>query len=1042
MTLRTCMPFRRHAQGTLCAALAAAMLSPDAAEAADGDGQVQPVRSRADIVVTGSHLTGEELAGVDPVVAVRVRQIEDFAYSHFADALDDFPGFQGSLTPEGPQGQFGQGVNFINAFGLGSNRTLVLVDGQRFVTSNGPSMFSSATPGTQVDLNAVPSILVERVERLAIGGAPAYGSDAIAATVNIRLNRRLTGLKLSGLSGIAEEGDNFRWRLAAAGGHEFSGGRGHVTFAASFDRVGGVAANARGAYRANVASAANPCTVFRSGLCSPVGTVALLGPTGRDPASDGRVNPKLGFNDATDDGNPASVLIRGYALAATASGGVISSGPGAYSWRFAPDGALAPYARGSLFGAALSGPLASASISSGGDGITLLDRTSLISRSERFNAAALVSQDIGDTIEAFADLIYYRGRFDEVSDLPTFNAVQFRGDSAALTFRTDNPFLSAKAREQLAALGYGPTFQLSRANTDLADRSGSATNEVWRFVSGIRGTTSIGGRDYAFDVTVNYGHSTFTDRAEAIDRQRFVNAVNAATIDGAPACSVAPTVNGFATGVAPLADPACVPLNLFGDGVASKAALDYVIADTRAVSRLEQFVVGANMSGSPFDLLGNRVALALGAERREERARFTPDAFLEAGLGRSVAIPGVAGSFAINALYAEIAVPLLLPENDAVFSKLLAFARVRHVDNSRNGSFTAWSAGGSFAPISDVELRGNYTRSFRSPAVLEMFQARAPVSLSVPDLCSAANIGLGPAPDTRRANCLAFLTRYPAATPLVAATASVPGLSGGNPGLANETARSFTLGVAIRPGFAPGLSLDIDWLDIEITDPIANLSVADIASACFDNPRFHAADPADGNRFCSLIGRDTSGQVVSDAREPAVTTGFVNGERIRFSAAQASLSYRTVLEGIGLSGEFELGADLFHVRRRIVDITGVAPTRSDGLVGDPRWQGQLRLRYASEQWGVASQIHFTGKQLIARVGPFDAPSDQGEFHHFEGFATVDASLFMMLSDRARFTFSLINAFNRIGQGYYGVIIPSSVNDPLGRRFAASLSLAI
>ena len=567
MTQPTGMPLGRHASDALYAALAAAMLVPGVAQAAGSGGPVQPVRSHSEIVVTGSRLAGQELAGVEPVVAIRVQQIEDFAYSHFADALDDFPGFQGSLTPEGPQGQFGQGVNFVNAFGLGSNRTLVLVDGQRFVSSNGPSMFSSATPGTQVDLNAVPSILVERVERLAIGGAPAYGSDAIAATVNIRLNRRLTGLKLSGLSGIAEEGDNFRWRLAAAGGHQFSGGRGHITFAASFDRVGGVAASARSAYRANVASAANPCTVFRAGLCSPVGTVALLGPAGRDPASDGRVNPTLGFNDATDDGNPASVLIRGYSLAATASGGVISSGPGAYSWRFAPDGALVPYARGSLFGASLSGPLAAASISSGGDGFTLLDRTSLISQSKRFNAAALVSHDIGDTLEAFADLIYYRGTFDEVSDLPTFNAVQFRGDSAALTFRTDNPFLSAQAREQLAAIGQGASFQLSRANTDLADRSGSATNEVWRIVSGIRGSAALAGRDYVFDVTVNYGRSRFIDRAQAIDRQRFINAVNVASIEGAPGCSTVPTVSGFATGVAPVADPAAYPVHPHRDAV-------------------------------------------------------------------------------------------------------------------------------------------------------------------------------------------------------------------------------------------------------------------------------------------------------------------------------------------------------------------------------------------------------------------------------------------------------------------------------------------
>lgn len=1023
-------------------ALAIVLVSGAAAHANDAGAQVGSPAASSEIIVTGSRIARSELSGTEPVVTVRAQQLVDFPWSHFADALDEFPGFQGSLTPRGPQGQFGQGVNFVNAFGLGSNRTLVLVDGQRFVSSNGPTAFSAATPGAQVDLNALPSVLVERVDRLAIGGAPVYGSDAIAATVNIRLRRKLTGLELRGLSGATGEGDNFRWRLAAAGGSQFGGGRGHVTLAASYDRVGGVAASERSTYRANIASAANPCTTARADLCSAVGTLAMLGPAGRSPASDGRVNPNIGFNDATDDGNPASVLIRGFALAATATGGVISSGSGAYTWRFAPDGALVPYARGSLFGAPLSGPLAAASISSGGDGFTLLDRTSLISRSERLNMAALVSFELTDRIEAFADAIWYRGRFDEVADLPTFNAVQFRDDSAALTFRIDNPFLTDQARAQLAVLGYGQTFQISRANTDLADRSGSAKNEVFRIVSGLRGSSDLAGRDYSFDLSINYGRSRFTDKAQAVDRQRFVNAVNVALVNGTAACSTASTVSGFASGVVPVADPACVPLNLFGSGAPSKAALAYVIADTRARSRLEQFVASANLAGSPLDLRGNPVSVSLGAEHRKERARFTPDTFLESGQGRSVAIPRVAGSYAIDALYGEVAVPLILPENDAFISKLLVFARARHVDNNRSGSFTSWSAGGSLAPIGDIELRGNYTRSFRSPAVLEMFLPRAPISLAVPDLCSAANIGLGPVPDIRRANCLALLARYPGATPLIAASASVPAINGGNPGLASETARSFTFGAAIRPRFVPGLSIEVDWLDIDIRDPIANLSVADIAAGCFDNPQFDSADPANGNRFCSLIGRDANGQVLSDSRAPAVTTGYVNGERIAFSAIQASLAYRTDLDLVGLAGTLELGADLFHLRRRIINITGVAPAQTDGKVGDPRWQGQLRARYANSRWGIAGQLNFTGRQLIARVDKFAAPGDRGEFHHFDAFATLDVTVFMTMTARSRFSLSITNLFNRTGQQYYGIIIPNSVNDALGRRFAASFEIEI
>ncbi|MBV1917614.1 MAG: TonB-dependent receptor, partial [Sphingomonadaceae bacterium] len=278
----------------------------------------------------------------------------------------------------------------------------------------------------------------------------------------------------------------------------------------------------------------------------------------------------------------------------------------------------------------------------------------------------------------------------------------------------------------------------------------------------------------------------------------------------------------------------------------------------------------------------------------------------------------------------------------------------------------------------------------------------------------------------------------PGATPLIAETASVPALAGGNPDLRNERANSFAIGATLRPRFVPGLTLSADYLDIEIKDPIASLGVRDIAQGCFDNEQFNTADPANGNGFCSLIKRDASGQVVSDSQSPAVTTGYVNGQRISFSGIQATLDYQTQLSGLGMEGNLGIGADLFHLRRRVEDITGVAPARSDGLVGDPRWQGQLRLRYANRTWGLLGQINYTGKQLVARDNRGPSPNDTREFDHFNRFATVDTSLFVMVSDGVKVTLSVTNLFNRIGQEYYGVIVPLSISDALGRRFAMSI----
>lgn len=992
------------------------------------------------IVVTGSRIDQPQAAAIEPIIVTGADYLADRALTNVADALNEVPGYRGSVTPAGDQANFGQGVNFINLYGLGSNRTLTLVNGRRIVSSNVPSVLGNAMPGTQVDLNAIPAILLDRVERVSIGGAPVYGTDAIAGTVNVILKRRLAGLETRAASGIAEHGDNFRWNAAAAGGIDFSGGRGNITAAFSYDRIGGVSARQRAAYRANLGNATNPCTLLQTG-CSVFNLVALLGPAGRTPSNDGRINPNIGFNDSPGDGFPGSVLIRDLALPGVSRGGVLTNGAGAYGFQFAPDGRLLPYDKGIIFGAPVPGPLAPAAMASGGDGLRLNDFVALTSSLQRLNASLSFTYDLTDRLRLFADGMVYHGKADEPVQLPSFNAPLFGGNSGPLTFRTDNPFLTAQARQQLAALGYAATFQLSRANADLADLSGSSDSKLYRGIAGIAGNLTLGGRDYDFDVSLNYGRSDFTDYAETIDQQRFVNAINVALENGRIVCSASPTVSGFSGGQAPVADTACVPLSLFGEGAPSPEALAYVLRGTVSQSRLEQVVINANIGGAPFDLFGNPVSFNLGFEHHAEKARFRPDPFLQAGLGRSVAVAPTSGRYDLDEVFGEVLVPLITPENGALFSNLTAFGRIRHVDNSANGAFTAWSAGGSFAPVPDIELRGNFTRSFRAPAITELFSPRAPVNIAVPDLCSTASIGGGPVPDVRRANCTAFLGRYPGATPLIAATATTAALGGGNPNLRNERADSFTLGAVLRPRFVSGLKLAVDYVDIRISDPIASLTVSQIAQGCFDNPDFDTNDPAQGNAFCALIRRDGNGQVLSSPQAPGVVLGYVNGKRIRMSGIQAALDWRTGLSGIGLPGALVIGGDLFHLRHRLVDVTGVAPTRSDGVVGDPRWQGQLRLRYADTAWGLSAFVNYTGTRALALTGRGDSPNDTREFDHFDSFATVDAALFFKVADGFRLTLSVTNLFDRMGQKYFGHVIPLSINDPLGRRFAMSVGKA-
>jgi outer membrane receptor protein involved in Fe transport len=981
------------------------------------------------IVVTGSRIKLPNLRSLEPTVSVDSQYLEDRNITNLADALNEIPGFRLSVTPNGAQGGFGQGVNFINSFGLGTQRNLTLLNGRRVVSSNVATVFGNAAPGTQVDLNILPTLLVDRTDRVSVGGAPVYGSDAIAGVTNVILKKNYTGLNVTGTLGITEQGDNFRYNLAGVYGVDFDDGRGNISISASYEKVRGLLFNDRDFYRENIGGGLNPSDA----------TAATFRLPGQNATNDGRLNTSIGYNNGLTDGFPGSVLVRDFTIPSLTRGGLIVNNgalrPLDYNLQFDTSGNLIPFNRGVLYGGAITAPAARAGL---GDGFSFNDFSQITSDLKRFSTFAQLNYELFDGINFFAEGLYFNGRGDELVQQPTFNSTLFGGASGSLLFRTDNPFLTDQARGALTAAGYA-NFRLSRANLDLADPTGFAETDLYRGVVGINGDFKIGSRDFNFEIAANYGRVNSIDFNEGLNQQNFVNAINVTRNgDGQIVCTATPLTNAV-TGFTPIADPNCAPLNLFGEGVASQAALDYVIQDVTAQNTIRQGVVNLNVGGSPFDIFNNPVGLNLGYERRVERASFNPDSFQRLGLGRAVAIAPTSGKYTLNEFFGELYVPLISPDNDFVFNRLDLFARGRYVDNSINGGFFSWAAGGIFAPIDDIQFRGNYTKSFRSPSITELFAPITNNFATVADLCSPANIAAGSVPATRTRNCNAFLAVFPTSTPLAAALATVPGRTGGNINLVNEVAKSYSFGVILQPSFIPNFSLSVDYVDIRITKPIANLTAAQINVACFDNENFNAADPANGNAFCSRIRRDTAGQIPADAANPAVTSGFVNGERINFSGIQAVVNYSTKLESIGINGRFEIGGDLFYVRSRLIDTTGVAPARSDGIVGDPEFQGQLRLRYTAEDWGFTTNVNYTGEQLISRFNRGGSPNDTREFDEYNDFVTVDSSIYFKTADDFRMTLSVSNLFNRIGQKYFGYYIPGAINDQFGRSFRLSVS---
>lgn len=1023
--------------------------------ACDDDTTVEPVTEAA-ITVTGTRIRGlPNLTSPEPITSLNAEVLRERNFGNIADALNELPNNRGSVTPAGGQG-FGQGVNFINTYGLGSNRTLTLLNGRRFVTSNVATLFTNAGSGTQVDINVIPSILVDRVDAISVGGAPLYGSDAIAGTQNFILRSRFDGLELSGISGISEEGDNRTYNISGIAGHSFLDGRLNITLAASHDDVKGVVYNDREFLRRRVGGATNPSNA----------QALTLRPGGLPgAANDGRLNSGIGFNNGLADGIPGVVQIRGVNIPFLTPGGLITSTnlttpsgalnpldpsspsgrPTTNALQFDDNGNLVPFNQGILF-PGTSG--------SGGDGFSFADYTQITSDLRRTTAAGYLTFEVVPSVEIFLEGTYFRSRADELTQQPTFNSSLFGGLSGPLTFSVNNPLLTAQARNALVSRGV-TQFVVSRASDDFADLTGFNETELYYGTAGIRGDFEFIGRAWNFEAYASHGKTKSTDYGQDINAQNFINATNVTTnASGQVVCTTAPTrlvgtaLTGFAApGGTPIADANCVPLNLFGQGQASQAALDYIIEDFFIESEQEQTVFSANVGGTLFDIWGaGAIGINVGYEHRDEKATFTPSDFQQAGRGRSVAITPLAGGYNLDEVFGEMVIPLVSPDNNLSFiHRAQLFGRARYSDNSINGGQFSYTAGGTIAPIQDVTFRGNYTRSFRSPGVTDLFLPQVNTFAFVPDLCQNSQIALGAAAATRTRNCTAFRAAFPGtnfADPDPASTASVPSRSGGNPNLENEEATSYTFGVILQPRFIPRLAISVDYVDITLNGPIANLTIAQIASGCFDNEVFDTSDVLNANSFCSRINRDpATGRVVGDPQNPAVTSGFVNGQEIKFSGIQSTLGYSVPMTGVGLNGTLSFGGDLLYVRNRLVNITGVAPSRSDGIIGDPQFSGQLRVRYVEEDFGTNFSFNYTGEQLFSRLNREIGQSGQGldarEVDQLDDYVTVNASFFFDPTDNFRLTVAVNNLFNRQGQEYFGELLPASYTDLIGRRYSVS-----
>lgn len=255
------------------------------------------------VVVTGSRIPRPENSGTLPGVQITGETIEARGFTNALEALNEIPLVGPGASPlTGNNG--GQtaslGAAFVDLLDLGTQRTLTLLNGRRFVSGNAASLFveGNAT-GSQVDINVIPSSLIQRVDVLTVGGAATYGTDAIAGVVNFILKDDFDGVEARALAGISERGDAAQYQLNVLAGENFADGRGNIVVSAEYTRNDGLQADARDFRLARYGTYANP---FNGGIRNPAFASAIIDQQGSNNGA---------FLRATDDLQPASIFSLG-----------------------------------------------------------------------------------------------------------------------------------------------------------------------------------------------------------------------------------------------------------------------------------------------------------------------------------------------------------------------------------------------------------------------------------------------------------------------------------------------------------------------------------------------------------------------------------------------------------------------------------------------------------------------------------------------------------------------------------------------------------
>jgi iron complex outermembrane receptor protein len=899
----------------LASAAPAVLLSPAAlAQEQDQDAN----DSMDEVIVTGSRIVSPNLQSISPITAIGAEELNIAGKARIEDVLNQLP--QAFAAQGSNISNASDGTASVDLRGLGSQRTLVLVNGKRLMPGDPDG-------GSAADLNQIPLSLVKRVDVLTGGASSVYGADAVAGVVNFVMDNEFEGVRIdSNYSFYNHKNDHERaqalnearnfplpdssvnvgytkdYSIAVGiGGAE---GRGHATFYATYREVDAVLQDQ-----------------FDYSSCT-----LNLGVTSTDFACGG---------SGTSD--PAHFFIINGAGTGVATN--VAGCPSAAGCTFGADGVLRPYTAADQYN---FGP------------VNFFQRPD-----ERFTGGVFANFKVSEKADVYGEFMFMDDR--SVAQIAPSGA--FLG-AATFSVNCDNPYWSADMRQRICtdqgipSTGFGQVL-LGRRNTEGGGRQDDIGHESFRMVLGLRGELS---ETLSYDGYIMHGetkrNSTYLND---FSTRRTALALNARD-DGTG--NIVCLVNADTD---PANDDAnCVPWNVWAIGGVTPEALGYLQTPgfQRATARTEiaHFDVTADLSGSvKLPTTETGLVFNVGAEYRDERTDFTVDEAFRTGdlSGQGGATLPVFGRFDVSELFAEARLPLV--EGKTGIQTLSIEAGYRFSDYSTGFSTDTYKAGLDYAPVDSLRFRGSYQRAVRAPNVGELFSSQSVALDGTEDPCA------GTAPAATLAQCqLTGMTAAQYGNVPENPAGQYNGLLGGNPLLEPETSDTLSFGVIFRPEVGD-LSIAVDWFDIKVEDTIS--------STVGGNADTFITNCINGfTEFCDLVHRDEFGSLWLSATNAYIVDTSLNLGTLRTRGVDLQASYTLNF------AEHRLGFNL--VGTKLIEysnapLPGFPNYDCTGYYGGtcgipaPEWRHSFRANWRTPWNGldVAATWRFFGKADSERLSP-------------------------------------------------------------------------